>query len=79
MRDIRNDLQERADLIQDQLKAANAHLERMVEQLRSEHDARVADLKGAFAMIAKLMEFENWHMANTPPSPQEDTKLRRVI
>ena len=31
----------------------------MVEQLRHEHDAKIADLKGALAMIAKLMEFEN--------------------
>jgi hypothetical protein len=59
MRDIRNDLQERADLVQDRIKAANAHFERMVEQLRSEHDARVADLKSALSMIEKLMEFEN--------------------
>ena len=51
MRDIQNDLQERADLIQDQIKAAAVHFERMVEQLRNEHDARVADLKLNLAMI----------------------------
>ena len=59
MRDIRNDLQERADLAQDQIRAADAQFQRMVEQLRHEHDAKIADLKGALAMIAKLMEFEN--------------------
>ena len=58
MRDIQNDLQERADLIQDQIKAAAVHFEKMVAQLRNEHDARVADLKLNLAMIAKLMEFE---------------------
>ena len=47
MRDIRNDLQERADLIHDQIKAAAVHFERVVEQLRNEHDARVADFEGA--------------------------------
>jgi len=59
MRDIRNDLQERADLARDQIKAVDAQFQRMVEQLRHEHDAKIADLKGALAMIAKLMEFEN--------------------
>jgi hypothetical protein len=59
MRDIRNDLQERADLAQDQIRAADAQFQRMVEQLRHEHDARIADLKGALAMIAKLLELEN--------------------
>ena len=44
---IRNDLQERADLAQDQIRAADAQFQRMVEQLRHEHDARIADLKGA--------------------------------
>jgi hypothetical protein len=88
MRDIRNDLQERADLVQDQIKAAAVHFERMVEQLRNEHDARVADLKVSLAMIAKLMEFEERHVANTSPdstpSPSSQhanltQKLRRVI
>ncbi len=67
MRDIRNDLQERADIVQDQIKAAAGHFERMVAQLRNEHDARVADLKVSLAMIAKLMEFEERHVANTSP------------
>jgi hypothetical protein len=77
MRDIRNDLQERADLIQDRIKAARAHFERMVEQLRGEHDARVADLKTSLAMIAKLIEFEQRLIASAPsdlappPSPPE--------
>ena len=91
MRDIRNDLQERADLIHDRIKAAAVHFERMVEQLRNEHDARVADLKACLAMIAKLMEFEERHLANMspetmtpPPSPSSQhadlaQKLRRVV
>jgi hypothetical protein len=90
MRDIRNDLQERADLAQDQIKAADVHFERMIAQLRNEHDASVAGLKAGLAMITKLMEFEERHMANTvspdttpsPPSSQHANlaqKLRRVI
>jgi hypothetical protein len=88
MRDIRNDLQERADLVQDQIKAAAVHFERMVEQLRNEHDARVADLKMSLAMIAKLIELERRQFANTSPdstpSPSSQhadltQKLRRVI
>jgi len=79
MRDIRNDLQE----------AAAVHFERMVEQLRNEHDARVADSKACLAMIAKLMEFEERHIANMspeapPPTPSSQhadlaQKLRRVV
>jgi hypothetical protein len=64
MRDIRSDLQERADLAQDQIKAADVHFERMVQQLRNEHDASMADLKATLAMIAKLMEFEERHTTN---------------
>jgi hypothetical protein len=89
MRDIRNDLQERADLVQDRIKAAAVHFERMVEQLRNEHDSSVANLKASLAMIAKLMEFEDQHIATmspdttpSPPSSQHANlaqKLRRVI
>ena len=84
MRDIRNDLQERADSAHDQLKAADVQFNRMVDQLRREHDASVADLKAVLAIIAKLMEFENRHMGNMPsdvtaPPPENPQKLRRVV
>ena len=88
MRDFRNDLQERADLVQDQIKAAAVHFERMVEQLRNEHDASVANSKATLAMIAKLMEFEDRLVANVSPdvtpSPSSQhadltQRLRRVI
>jgi len=64
MRDIRSDLEERAHIIQEQVRGAYAHFERMVQQLQSERDARVADLKGSLAMIEKLIQFEDGIMGN---------------
>ena len=79
MRDIRNDLQERADIAQDQIKAADVQFERMVEKLRHERDARVADAKQVLTVIGKLMEFESRFADNVvtldsqaPPSTLAD-------
>ena len=58
MRDIRSDLEERAQIIHEQLRGTNAHFEKVMQQLQSERDARVADLKGTLEMIDKLMQFE---------------------
>jgi hypothetical protein len=70
MRDIRSDLQERATLVDDQIRAAYSHFERTVEQLRNEHDARVADLKSDLTMIARFMEFEQRHFRSDSPQVQ---------
>jgi hypothetical protein len=59
MRDIRSDLDERAHIIQEQVKVANAHFEKTVQRLQAERDARVSELKGALAMLERLMQFEN--------------------
>jgi enamine deaminase RidA (YjgF/YER057c/UK114 family) len=67
MRDIRSDLQERATLIEEQIRAAYAHFEKIFEQIQHEHDARIADLKSGLAMVAKFMEFEQ-HWANVSPA-----------
>jgi len=67
MRDIRVDLQERATLIDEQVRATDAHFERMLQQLQSEQDAKIADLKSTLAMIAKFMEFEERFLPNTSP------------
>ena len=64
MRDIRSDLEERAHIIQEQVKVAYAHFERMAQQLQSERDARIADLKSSLAMIEKLIQFETGIVSN---------------
>jgi hypothetical protein len=64
MRDIRGDLEERANLCQEQIRAAHAAFESMVHQLQSERDARLADLRSVHDMIEQLIEFENSHMGN---------------
>ena len=63
MRDIRSDLEERAHIIQEQMRAAYAHFERMAQQLQTERDARVSGLKETLAMIDKLIQFETGTVA----------------
>jgi DNA-binding protein H-NS len=58
MRDIRSDLEERANIVQEQIRGAYAHFEKVVQQMQSERDARIAELTETLAMIDKLMQFE---------------------
>ena len=68
MRDIRSDLQERATLIEEQIRAAHNQFQKVLQQLQNERDARIADLKSGLAMIAKFMEFEqrSWGNVSAP-------------
>jgi hypothetical protein len=58
MRDIQSDLQERAALIEEQIRAAKTQFEKAVAQLQSERDAKIAELKSLSAMVAKFVDFE---------------------
>lgn len=64
MRDIRGDLEERAKFCEEQIRAAHAQFELMVQQLQRERDTRIADLRSVFATIEGLIEFENRQMGN---------------
>ena len=59
MRDIRGDLEERATLCQEQIRAAHSHFETMIQQLQRERDTRIGDLKSLLGMVERLIEFEN--------------------
>ena len=74
MRDIRCDLQERANVVEEQIRAIYAHFEKVVQQLESERDARVAELQGTHTIIAQLLEFESAFMGNVVPmdNPQAE-------
>jgi hypothetical protein len=39
MRDIRGDLQDRAGLLEEQIKAHEAQFDKLLDQLKQEHDA----------------------------------------
>jgi hypothetical protein len=75
MRDIRNDLLERVDLMEGRIKAAHAKCEDKIKQLQSERDATVADLKSSIAMLAKLLEFEQQETGNVPPVAPKSPQL----
>jgi hypothetical protein len=68
MRDIRSDLLDRVDRIEDRIKAAHAQCEEKIKQLQAERDAKVADLKSSVAMLAKLLELEQAEMGSAPSS-----------
>jgi hypothetical protein len=64
MRDIRNDLTQRARLVEDQIAAAYGQFEQRLEQLQAERDGRVAELQTELAALSKLIESEHRRMAN---------------
>ena len=69
MRDIRADLEERANIIQGQVNAAHAHFEKVMQQLQAERDAKIAELTETLSMINKLMQFESGDKVVTLPHP----------
>jgi hypothetical protein len=71
MRDIRTDLQERADICQDQMRDVCAQFEKVVLRLQSERDARLAGLKSTLVAIGKLLEYESGTMGNVVPLPKD--------
>jgi hypothetical protein len=71
-------LQDRANLLEEQINAHEAQFEKLVEQIRAEHEARLEDLKAEFAALTKLLELEHRRLgaaqapkaAPVQPAPQ---------
>src|SRR5262249_43980030 len=69
MRDIRGDLQDRASLVEEQISAHQAEFEKLVAQIRAEHEARLKDLRAEFDAVTKLHELEQRRLDNAPQAP----------
>lgn len=63
MRDIRGDLQDRANLLEEQTKAQQAQFEKLIEQIKREHESRLEELRVEQAAVNTLMEIENRRMS----------------
>jgi hypothetical protein len=66
MRDIRSDLQERANSTEEEIRALYADCEKIIEQIQTERDAKVAKAKMKLDMLSKLIEFENADAGKVP-------------
>ena len=64
MRDIRSDLQERAALVDEQIRSAYTRFEEAVRQLQIERDERIGELKSDLAVIEEFLELEQRYSGN---------------
>jgi len=70
MRDIRADLQDRANFLKEQINAAQAQFEKHVEQIKQEHDSKLKDLKADLNAVTTLLGAEQRRLANAPSVPK---------
>ena len=64
MRDIRDDLQERANLIVGQINAAQGQLDSLIEQIKVEHDSKVQNLKSHLDVVHMVTGLEDRRLGN---------------
>ena len=70
MRDIRGDLQERANMFEQQTKAAQDQFEKLIDQLKREKDSRLADLKVELQAVNRVLEIEHRRLRSATSVPK---------
>ena len=70
MRDIRGDLQERANMFEQQTKAAQDQFEKLIDQLKREKDSRLADLKAELQAVNRVLEIEHRRLRGATSVPK---------
>ena len=58
MRDIRDDLRDRANLLDGQINDAQGQFEALVQRFKQEHDSRLKDLKAELQALSTLIGAE---------------------
>ncbi|MGV1013747.1 MAG: hypothetical protein ACOYB4_02115 [Methyloceanibacter sp.] len=71
MRDIRGDLQDRANLLNEQIKAQQVQFEKLIEQLNREHNSRLEDLRTELDAVNTLMEIEHRRLSGAGSVTQQ--------
>jgi hypothetical protein len=80
MRDIRDDLQDRANLLAEQISAKQTQFDKFIEQLKLEHQGKLEDLKSDLNSLHMVMKTEDRllgiviapsKLQSEPTSPQQ--------
>jgi hypothetical protein len=61
LRDIRGDLQDRADWLARQIKTAQEQFEKQCEELEREQGRKLADLEAQLDAVKRLLAVATWH------------------
>lgn len=77
MRDIRGDLQDRANFLEEQISAARIQFEKRMERFAREHEAKISDLQAELEAVTMLMEREYRRIMSAPDV--EDERSRPAV
>jgi len=77
MRDIRGDLQDRANLIAEQISAAQGQFDEHIEKLKSEHQTILEDLKSALHNVHMVIGFEGRRVGSSVPATEAESQASR--
>jgi hypothetical protein len=66
MRDIREDLQDRANLVVGQINAAQGQFDKLIDQLKHEHDGKLENLKSDLDAVLMVAGSEDRRLGSAP-------------
>jgi hypothetical protein len=67
MRDIRGDLQERVKLLEEQIGATQSQFDKVIEQLKLEHQGKLEDLKSDLDAVQMVLKTEDRLLGSVRP------------
>jgi len=76
MRDISGDLQDRANLLEQQIDSAEGQFDKLIEQLTREHGSRLKGLKYELDAVNAVIGTEERRLGNIPSVPKAQPQLR---
>jgi hypothetical protein len=71
MRDIRSDLQERAAIIGEHVKSAQAQFETVFDQLKRDHEGKIKDLRAELEAVNVLLGIEQRRHGAAAQAPSQ--------
>jgi hypothetical protein len=72
MRDIRGDLQERANRLAEQISATQDQFDKVIEQLKLEHQVELENLRSDLDIVHRVMKTEDRLGSEMSPSKQPE-------
>ena len=73
MRDIREDLRERANILVGQINLAQGKFDKLIEQLKLEHDSKLHSLKSELELVQMVTRIEDRRLASAPSARRAAT------